>query len=143
MTTLSLDEAYRRFVVDAPAPVRKCRECGEALGENDRGLCAECRPTTRIALAPIDPATVERRRLVAVLNAEYDFIEAFGTASDDTQVRYHKVHEALTAAGVTLARPGTLTKRIAATLALGDELARVLQAEMRYAKAHEDCEIHA
>lgn len=97
------------------------------------------KPVTRIALPPIDPATVERRRYVAMLNAEAEFIEAFGTASDDTQARYHKVHEALTAAGVTLARPGTLTKRIDATLALNDELAGVLRAELRYIKAHEDC----
>lgn len=137
----AIDTIYQKYVTNKAA--RKCRECGEVMSGDDRGLCAECRPVTRITLAPVNPATTERRRLVALYNAEYDFLEVFARASDETVARYHKVHETLTAAGVSLVRPGALTKRIDATLALGDELARLLQAEMRYTKAHADCDIHA
>lgn len=60
---------------------------------------------------------------------------AVAEMSEATAARYDAVQKALDAAGATLEAPGALTRKIRATLAQGDELARVLEAEIKHLAA--------
>lgn len=79
--------------------------------------------------------TPQRAAECAMLDYEQRYAEALQRASDEAHRRYQTVCDALIAQGANIRAPGTLAKRIALTLAQGDELAAILQAEIDWLNA--------